>query len=52
MIQTKRLSLRRIIAEDWKDIQSIRVSAAKSVCAQYDRPNDLDDASVHTRVAG
>ena len=50
-IQTERLSIRRIRAEDWKDIQAIWVSAAKSVYAQYDRPNDLDDASVQSRVA-
>ena len=51
-IQTERLSIRRIRAEDWKDIQAIGVSAAKSVYAQYDWPNDLDDDSVQTRVAG
>lgn len=50
-IETKRLFLRRIRAEDWKDIQAIWVGAAKSVYAQYDRPNDLDDASVQSRVA-
>lgn len=50
-IETERLFLRRIRAEDWKDIQAIWVSAAKSVYAQYDRPNDLDDASVQFRVA-
>lgn len=50
-IETERLCIRRIIAEDWKDIQAIWVGAAKSVYAQYDRPNDLDDASVQSRVA-
>ena len=50
-IQTERLSIRRIRAEDWKDIQAIWVSAAKSVYAQYDWPIDLDDDSVQTRVA-
>lgn len=50
-IQTERLSIRRIRAEDWKDIQAIWVSAAKSMSAQYDWPNDLDDDSVQTRVA-
>lgn len=50
-IQTERLSIRRIRAEDWKDIQAIWSSAAKSVYAQYDWPNDLDDDSVQTRVA-
>ena len=50
-IQTERLSIRRIRAEDWKDIQAIWGGAAKSVYAQYDRPNDLDDASVQSRVA-
>lgn len=30
-IQTERLSIRRIRAEDWKDIQAIWSSAAKSV---------------------
>lgn len=51
MIQTKRLSIRRVRADDWKAIQAIWADAAKSVYAQYDRPNDLDDRSVSRRIA-
>lgn len=51
MIETERLSIRRVCAEDWKAMQSIWVDAAKSVLAQYDKPNQLDDQAVFLRVA-
>ena len=51
MIRTKRLSIRRVRADDWKAIQAIWADTAKSVYAQYDRPNDLDDRSVSRRIA-
>ena len=50
MIQTERLSIRRVCADDWKAIQAIWADAAKSIYAQYDRPNDLDDRSVSRRI--
>ena len=51
MIKTRRLTLRRVRAEDWKDLQLIWADAAKSEYARYDKPSDLDDAAVKKRVA-
>ncbi len=51
MIKTKRLSIRQVHADDWKAIQAIWADAAKSIYAQYDKPNDLDDQSVSRRIA-
>ena len=50
MIRTKRLSIRRVCANDWKAIQSIWVNESKKWYAQYDRPNALDDLSVQHRI--
>lgn len=51
MIKTTRLSIRRVCAGDWKAIQTIWADAAKSIYAQYDKPNDLDDQSVFIRIS-
>lgn len=51
MIRTERLSIRRIRADDWRAIQKIWTDAAKSVYAQYDKPNALDDEAVSLRIA-
>lgn len=50
MIKTKRLSIRRVCADDWKAIQGIQADAAKSTFAQFDKPNELDDLSVSRRI--
>ena len=50
-IRTERLSIRRVLAGDWKAIQAIWEDQSRSVYAQYDRPSDLDDASVERRIA-
>ena len=51
MIETDRLTIRRVRADDWTAIQQIWADAAKSIYAQYDRPNALDDQSVALRIA-
>ena len=51
MFKTDRLSIRRVCADDWTAIREIWADAAKSIYAQYDRPNDLDDMSVSLRIA-
>lgn len=51
MIRTERLSIRRVCADDWIAIQAIWTDAAKSIYAQYDKPNDLDNQSVSRRIA-
>lgn len=50
MLKTKRLSIRRVCTDDWEAIQAIWADAAKSIYAQYDKPNDLDDKSVFRRI--
>ena len=45
-IKTERLTLRRVRAADRVDIRAIWADAARSVYAQYDRPNDLDEPAV------
>ena len=51
MIRTERLTIRRVRAGDWKAIQAIWADEAASPYAQYDRPNDLEDAAVSRRIA-
>lgn len=50
MIKTKRLSIRRVRADDWKAIQGIWADAAKSTFSQFDKPNSLDNLSVSRRI--
>ena len=50
-ISTERLTIRRVRAGDWKAIQGIWADQSRSVYAQYDRPSDLEDASVERRIA-
>lgn len=49
-IKTERLTLRRVRAADRADIRAIWADAARSVYAQYDRPNDLDEPAVSRRI--
>ena len=51
MIKTDRLSIRRVRADDWIAIQDIWADEAKSIYAQYDKPNDLDGQSVCLRIS-
>ncbi len=50
MIWTKRLLIRRVCRDDWKSIQAIWAEVNKTPYAQYDRPNDTDDALVMERI--
>ena len=50
MIITRRLSIRRVGVNDWKAIQRIWSDAAKSIYAQFDKPNETDDWSVSRRI--
>lgn len=49
-IKTERLLIRRVRAGDWRAIQAVWTDAARSVYAQYDRPNDLRDNAVRARI--
>ncbi|MCR5753468.1 MAG: GNAT family N-acetyltransferase [Acetatifactor sp.] len=49
-METERLLVRRVCAEDWKGLQSIWAEVAKTIYAQYDHPQDTSDENVKQRV--
>ena len=49
-MKTERLLIRRVRSGDWRAIQAVWTDAARSVYAQYDRPNDLRDDAVRARI--
>lgn len=51
MIRTERLILRRVDAQDWKDIQAICESNKNTPYAQFDTPFDTDDQAVQKRIS-
>ena len=51
LLKTERLTIRHIIAEDWKNIKEIWADFNASEYAQYDRPHITDDADVQARIA-
>ena len=51
MINTERLSIRRVAASDWRAIQTVWAEVKKTEYAQYDRPTELSDAAVRQRIA-
>lgn len=50
-IKTERLTLRPIVAEDWKAIKDIWVDFNASAFSRYDKPHITDDADVRERIA-
>ena len=50
-LQTERLTLRPVRAQDWPAIQRIWEDQKQSPLAQYDKPNDTGDAAVQARIA-
>ncbi len=50
-IKTKRLTIRHIVADDWKSIKEIWASFNNSTLSQYDKPHNTDDEDVRTRIA-
>ncbi len=51
IIETERLTIRHIVADDWQSIKEIWTSFNASDFSQYDRPHNTDDADVHARIA-
>lgn len=49
-LQTKRLAIRRVQADDWKSIQKIWADFNQSPMHIYDTPHDTEDASVQRRI--
>lgn len=51
VLWTRRLTVRRVEAEDWRAIQAIWERQEQSPYARYDRPNDTGDEAVRARIA-
>lgn len=51
LLKTDRLTVRHIVAEDWKSIKEIWVDFNAAALSQYDRPHNTDDEDVRTRTA-
>ena len=51
VIKTDRLTIRHIVADDWKSIKEIWVDFNTSALSQYDKPHITDDADVQPRIA-
>lgn len=49
-LKTERLSIRRITVDDCRAMQAIWTDLAASPYAQYDHPQETDDASVRSRI--
>lgn len=50
MIETGRLTIRRIVESDWQAAQRIWADFTRSEYAQYDTPHPTDDAGVQARI--
>ena len=51
LLKTERLTIRYIVADDWKSIRDIWVDFNSSEYAKYDTPHITEDANVKTRIA-
>ena len=50
MIETERLTIRRVEESDWRAAQRIWADFGLSEYARYDMPHDVDDDSVRVRI--
>ena len=51
LLKTERLTIRHVVADDWKSIRDIWVDFNTSALSQYDKPHITDDADVQPRIA-
>ncbi len=51
LLKTDRLTIRHIVADDWKSIKEIWVDFNAAALSQYDKPHNTDDEDVRTRIA-
>ena len=51
LLKTERLSIRHVVADDWKNIRDIWVDFNSSEYAQYDTPHITENANVQARIA-
>ena len=50
ILKTERLTIRHIVADDWKSIKEIWVDCNASAPSQYDIPHNTDDEDVQRRI--
>ena len=46
-----RLTIRHIVADDWKSIKAIWMDFRADALSQYDKPHNTDDEDVRERIA-
>ena len=51
VLKPERLTVRHIVADDWKSIKDIWVDFNTSALSQCDKPHNTDDADVQPRIA-
>lgn len=51
LLKTDRLTIRHIVADDWKSIKAIWVDFRADAFSQYDKPHNTDDEDVRERIA-
>ncbi len=51
LLKTDRLTIRHIVADDWKSIKEIWIDFNASALSQYDKPHNIEDEDVRTRIA-
>lgn len=51
LLKTERLTIRHIVADDWKSIKEIWVDFNAAELSQYDKPHNTDDEDVRIRIA-
>ena len=51
LLKTERLTIRHIVAGDWKSIKEIWVDFNAAALSKYDKPHNTDDEDVRTRIA-
>lgn len=51
ILQTERLTVRHIAADDWRSIKEIWIDFNASPLSQYDTPHNIDDENVCTRIS-
>lgn len=51
VLKTERLTIRKIVEEDWESIREIWVDFNRSSFSRYDRPHQTHDEDVRPRIA-
>lgn len=51
LLKTDRLTIRHIVADDWKSIKTIWMDFHADAFSQYDKPHNTDDEDVRARIA-